>query len=98
MGNPADPLRYQQSDTIGIVDPVQYAGELPIRAMERMASILADMPDAVFLVSDYETKRPDPFLAVTTRRLLAAGKLWVIERWDEPGFDDQNGNGLRAAK
>lgn len=35
-----------------------------------------------FLVTDYDTETPDPFLAVSVNGL----DLYVIERWDEPGF------------
>ena len=44
------------------------------------------MPEAMLIVSDYETVKPDPFLAVTTPALLAAGKIWIVAVWDEPNF------------
>lgn len=75
------------SETTGNIDASKiYSRQLPEDAMLVAASILAKMPEAIFLVSDYEIKRPDPFLAVSTTDLLSAGKLWVVARWDEPGF------------
>lgn len=71
----------------GIVDWTQaYAEKIPMHAMANAKAILDQVPDAVFLVTDYEAIKPDPFLAVSTRKLLEAGKLWIIDQWDEPGF------------
>lgn len=38
-----------------------------------------------FYVSDYEVKRPDPFLMVTGKGLPE----FIIERWDEPSYRDK---------
>lgn len=58
----------------------QQALRLPVLlTMERIAEKL---PEAKFFVSEIEAVL-DPFLAVTVE---GAGKLYVIERWDEPGF------------
>ncbi len=32
--------------------------------------------------------KPDPFLAITTGRLMEQHKIWVIEQWQEPTWDD----------
>jgi hypothetical protein len=72
----------------GVLSVNQYANTLPLRIMKDVAAILDCFPDAKFLVSDYEVKRPDPFLAVTTPRLFAAGKVWIIDCWDGPGFTE----------
>jgi hypothetical protein len=77
-----------QIDRVGYVSATQYSRVLPMRVMENVKSVLDCLPDAVFLVSDYEVIRPDPFLAVTTPRLLEAGKIWIIDCWDEPGFTE----------
>ena len=72
----------------GFVYPKVYSQRLPKRVLEEMKVILDKDPEALFLVSDYEVIKPDPFLAVTTAKLLAADKLWIIDQWDEPTFDD----------
>lgn len=73
----------------GTLSTDQYARALPMRIMKDVQAILDCFPDAKFLVSDYEVIRPDPFLAVTTPRLFAAGKIWIIDCWDEPGFTEK---------
>jgi hypothetical protein len=72
----------------GVISGAQYARTLPLRIMNDVRAILDCFPDAKFLVSDYEVVRPDPFLAVTTPSLFAAGKIWIIDCWDEPGFTE----------
>lgn len=72
----------------GTLSTDQYARALPMRIMKDVKAILDCFPDVKFLVSDYEVIRPDPFLAVTTPRLFAAGKIWIIDCWDEPGFTE----------
>ena len=74
---------------VGYIYPKQYAQKVPARVLENVSCMLADMKEAVFLISDYEVIKPDPFLAITTPELLRAGKIWVIDRWDEPGFVDK---------
>ncbi len=83
-------LNVSRPDTVGIVFPAQYAHAVPLRVLESAASILEKVPGARFLVSDYEVINPDPFLAVTTEKLLRAGKIFIIERWDEPGYDEES--------
>jgi hypothetical protein len=82
-------LTERTHSTSGTVASQQYGRKVPLAAMQTVADVLAKVgPDTkpMFLVSDYETLRPDPFLAVTTLRLLDAGKIWIIAVWDEPGF------------
>lgn len=75
-------------ENVGMVYAKLYARPLPTRILKRMKEIECEMPDAVFLVSDYEVVKPDPFLAITTKDLLDAGKIWIVEQWNEPGFVD----------
>jgi hypothetical protein len=74
--------------TNGVVFTKLYAQRVPTRILEDVKCVLDEVPNAVFLVSDFESVKPDPFLAVTTPKLLSEGKLWIVDRWDEPGFDD----------
>lgn len=60
-----------------------YLHAIPFACLLTVKKIADAFPDAQFLVSDYEVQRPDPFLAVT---LPDTPELFVIERWDEPGF------------
>lgn len=71
---------------MGFLYPELYAQRVPAEVLGKVASALKEIPDAVFLVSDYEVIKPDPFLAFTTQKLLRAGKIWIIAQWDEPGF------------
>lgn len=73
---------------VGYVINQQYQQEVPARVLAELKCMIADIPDALFLVSDYEVIKPDPFLAVTTPKLLQAGKIWIVDRWDEPGFTE----------
>lgn len=73
-------------DQTGVMDPMQYARRLPVSVLENVKNFLGEVPDANFFISDYVSVKPDPFLMVTTPRLFAAGKIWVIQVWDEPGF------------
>ena len=70
---------------------------MPERVLVEVRDLLAEVPDLVLLVSDYEVLRPDPFLAVTTRALLESGQLWVVDRWDEPDWGAETAHG-RAAR
>jgi hypothetical protein len=81
----------QPPSASGIVYSKLYGQRIPARVLEDAKCVLDDVKDAVFLVSDYEVVKPDPFLAITTPKLLAEGKLWIVDRWDEPGFDDGKG-------
>jgi hypothetical protein len=84
----ANTARWTPADGFGLLSSSQYANKIPEATLATVAMILKKIPDAVFLVSDYETIKPDPFLAVTTAKLLAANKLWIVAQWDEPGFGD----------
>lgn len=75
-------------DGVGMVYPKTYAQPLPVSALKLMKQIECEMADVVFLVSDYEVVKPDPFLAITTKSLLDAGKIWIVYQWDEPNFND----------
>jgi hypothetical protein len=63
-----------------------YRHRIPMPVLETIAKISHRMEEAVFFITDYEDKRPDPFLAVSTKSMASAGELFIIERWDEPGF------------
>jgi hypothetical protein len=92
------PLRSQDLEALGKLGSVpadngvifqkQYARRVPARILEDVKCVRAEVEDAVFLVSDFEYVQPDPFLAISTPKLLAQGKLWIVDRWDEPTFDD----------
>ncbi len=75
---------------VGIIYNAVYTNKIPMRILQEAKEILDKIPDAILLVSDYEVIRPDPFLAITTEKLLNAGKLWIIDQWDEPAFDDSS--------
>jgi hypothetical protein len=64
----------------------QYAHAVPERVLASVNRILERLPEAMFLISDFEYIKPDPFLAITTPKLLGENKLWIVEQWDEPGF------------
>ena len=90
------PMREADLKPVSAVSPQTQAGYLfakpytkrvPQAILEDAKCVLDQVQDAVFLISDFEHVRPDPFLAVSTPKLLAEGKLWIIDRWDEPGFD-----------
>jgi hypothetical protein len=86
-----------RTTAVGLVYPTLYGHEVPMRVLAEVKAILETVPDAVFLVSDYEVIKPDPFLAVSTSTLLNAGKIWVIDQWDEPGFGTVVPVGLETA-
>jgi hypothetical protein len=71
--------------SIGL-DSRPYARQIPTDVLETVRLVAGALPKAVFLVSDYEDPKPDPFLAVTTPRMIQDGRVWVIADWDEPGF------------
>lgn len=77
------------ANDFGVLSVDLYARAIPARVLETVASVLAKLPDALFVVSDYEATKPDPFLAVTTQKLLDEGKIWIIDVWAEPGFTDE---------
>jgi hypothetical protein len=71
---------------MGFISPNEYAQSVPYRVLGEMKVLMEAVPEALFLISDYEAIKPDPFLAVTTEKLLGAGKIWIVSQWDEPGF------------
>jgi hypothetical protein len=89
------------SATVGFLYREQYAHAIPDRVLADVQKILECEPETVFLVSDYEVIKPDPFLAVTTPKLLEAGKVFIVEQWDEPGYSDTHADppgGLRVSR
>lgn len=75
-------------DGVGMVYAKLYAHPIPVNVLKLMKEMDCEMSDVMFLVSDYEVVKPDPFLAITTKGMLEAGKIWVVAQWDEPGFKD----------
>lgn len=60
-----------------------YERAIPFPVLATIDRIQQRIPEAMFLISDIVSATdPDPFLAVTMPRC----PLYVIERWDEPGF------------
>jgi hypothetical protein len=72
-----------------------YPHAIPERVITNAARLLECEPDVMFLISNYEAVKPDPFMAVTTPRLLETGKVFIVDQWDEPGFSD--GQPVKAA-
>lgn len=66
--------------------PKVYQHAVPLPILMTIKKIADKMPEAVFFCSDYEVQRPDPFIGVSTQALFIEGKIWVIERFNEPGF------------
>jgi hypothetical protein len=66
-----------------------YARALPEKVLAKVECLMTELPDAIFLVSDYEVVKPDPFLAVTTPKMLSAHRIFIVDQWDEPGFTDK---------
>jgi hypothetical protein len=85
---------HSYADTTSYVFRSVYGNEVPTRVLLEAKAILERFPDAVFMISDYETIKPDPFLAVTSIDLLSNGKLWIIDRWDEPNFGKEDAHYL----
>lgn len=80
--------RYQDIAGMGFVHPVEYTHPIPERVLDLAGCLLDDVKDAIFFVSDYSQIRPDPFLAVTTPKLLEAHKVYIVAAWSEPTFED----------
>lgn len=87
----------QVIDQVGFMLPSQYDKRIPARVLARVAEILEKVPDAVFLCSDFAVLKPDPFLAITTARLMEQHKIWIIEQWQEPTWSD-DGLSERASR
>jgi hypothetical protein len=64
-----------------VVKPV-YQGAIPLPVLMTIDKIQSQLPEARFFISQVK-EVPDPFLAVS---VPGSEKLWVVERWDEPGF------------
>jgi hypothetical protein len=79
-------VNWQSIANMGVVFAKLYSQQVPMHVLAEMKVILETVPDAMFMISDYEVVKPDPFLAVTTKKLLGADKIWIIDQWDEPGF------------
>lgn len=76
--------------TAGYIYNVQYSREVPDRILADVERLIDCAPsDAMFLVSDFKAVNPDPFLAITTPRMLAAGRIFIVDQWDEPGFREK---------
>jgi len=84
-------------DHVGLMSATQYQHAVPIRVLRNVQALLEKMPGAKFFVSDYEVIKPDPFLAVTTAKLLPANKVFIIDVWDEPGFEEVTKTALVAS-
>jgi hypothetical protein len=67
----------------GLFSESVYPHAIPVVPLMAMKIIQDAFPEAQFFASDYEVQNPDPFLAVM---LPDTPDLFVIERWDEPGF------------
>lgn len=74
------------STRAGSVSSSLYTQRIPMNVLNNIVALMGRVPGAVFLISDYETVNPDPFLAVTTPELLGSGKIWIVSQWDEPRF------------
>ncbi len=79
---------WRSSATLGLVSTATYRQSVPYRVLSEMKLLAEAIPGALFLISDFEALKPDPFLAVTTDSLLSAGKIWIVSQWDEPGFGE----------
>lgn len=69
--------------TGGSISAALYPKAVPFPVLLTVKRIMERFGAAVkFFVSDYEVRKPDPFLMVTAPGL----PQYVIERWDEPAF------------
>lgn len=93
-----EPLRERDMKLAGNSGPVaeggylyakQYSREVPDRVLSNIERLMDCAPEeTVFLVSDFKAVNPDPFLAVSTPKMLGAGRIFIIDQWDEPGFKE----------
>lgn len=92
---------YAGQTASGYVVTSQYSREIPDRILADIERMMDCAPeDTIFLASDYKVVNPDPFLAVTTPKMLAAGVIFIVDSWDEPGFtekDEQPSGSLSAS-
>jgi hypothetical protein len=87
----------RQTDHAGYVDNQQYQSAIPDHVLADVERFMDCAPeDTIYLVSDYRAVNPDPFLAVTTVKMLAAGRILIIDQWDEPGFKDKGDEAERV--
>jgi len=80
----------RRQDGAGIIYPTVYAKAVPERVLEDIACLVDDAADLklVFLVSDFEVLKFYSNDSATTEKLLGEGKIFIVEQWDEPGFND----------
>lgn len=79
----------EHADAIGYVSTAQYTRAVPERVLADIENLIDCAPlDTIFFVSDYRAVNPDPFLAVATPKMLAAGMMYIVDVWDEPGFTE----------
>lgn len=71
---------------VGFVFPKIYGNKIPMPTLAIARAVIEKIPETLVLISDYEVINPDPFMAVTTPELLANGKLYIVDVWDEPSF------------
>lgn len=70
-------------DNHGIPSRALYQRAVPLPVLITVDKIEKHFKgEAIFLVSDYVSPNPDPFLAVFS----GLSPLFVVERWDEPSF------------
>jgi hypothetical protein len=82
-------VEWRETVGMGYVYGQVYDKRVPMAILETAKCVMEDMESAVFLVSDFAVVKPDPFLAVSTPGLLQAGKIFIVARWDEPGFQEE---------
>lgn len=93
-----EPLRERDMKWAGNSFPVaeggylyakQYSREVPDRVLSNIERLMDCAPEeTIFMVSDFKAVNPDPFLAVSTPKMLGAGRIFIIDQWDEPGFKE----------
>jgi hypothetical protein len=72
----------RQIPSDGQISQGQYGLKVPYPVLLTAQKVAAAFPQVHFYVSDYESRNPDPFLAVTAVGM----EFLVIEHWDEPDF------------
>lgn len=63
-----------------------YSDLVPLPVLETMDQVYQAMPNKVAFYVGSLDKHPDPFLAVVS---LEDNSVFVIERWDEPGYRER---------
>lgn len=62
-----------------------YSRKIPLPVLLTVQTILKEVPNVYFYVSQSADENADPFLLVTSREI----GLYIVERWDEPDFRDR---------